>query len=279
MSPPCGRNDRLKAGGTPRRRGGRVILMALGAMVLAGCATKRDIRDLQVEMREIAQRQEQLLTQLDRLHRATQDSLRYQSEALFQIRGDFSRRFLDVQDQLVTLQELTGQSQRNLASLRDQIESQRRTVVQDPFIPGGEDREEGDFIQGAQAATGSGDATELYNAAVTAFNRGTLMTARRAFDQFLVNHPTHALAPDAQYYLADILTQEGELDQALAAFLRIQELHPTAPRVPDALYRAGILYLELGDEALGRELLERVVNSYPEVAVAANARSRLESLR
>lgn len=266
-------------GGAPGRRGGRVIFMALSAMLLAGCATKRDIRDLQVEMREIAQRQEQLLTQLDRLHRATQDSLRYQSETLFQIRGEFSRRFLDVQDQLVTLQELTGQSQRNLASLRDQIESQRRTVVQDPFMPTGDDREEGDLIEGAQAATGTGDATQLYNAAVTAFNRGTLMTARRAFDQFLVNHPTHPLAPDAQYYLADILTQEGELDQALAAFLRIQELHPTAPRVPDALYRAGILYLELDDEAMGRELLERVVNSYPEAAVAANARSRLESLR
>jgi tol-pal system protein YbgF len=140
-------------------------------------------------------------------------------------------------------------------------------------------------VEGAPAvgveepATMGSDAESIYNAAVTQFNRGSLATARTAFQQFLQAFPTHRLASDAHYYLADILVQEDRVEDALDAFLEIPELFPTAAKVPDAMYRAALLQIELGRTAEARSTLERVVNTYPSSGVATLARDKLNEIR
>jgi len=126
--------------------------------------------------------------------------------------------------------------------------------------------------QAAEAAVGT------YNAAVRAFNRGSVTTARRAFQQFLQQYPNDALAPDAHYYLSDLLVQEDRLDEAIQAFLRIPELYPTAEKVPDALYRVGVVYIALDELEDARQYLERVVNSYPGTTAAQSAQDRLDEI-
>jgi len=216
--------------------------VGLAPALLGGCATKRDLKDLQEEVRALAVRQEEALRELKELTEEARDSLGTQSDALFQLRGEMNRRFLEIQEQLVTLQELTGQSQRNLAALRDQIEARRASVYTPPATVGDTGAAGGGEGNLARAA---GGAEETYNAAVTQFNRGSFLTARRAFEQFLTAYPNHSLAPDAQYYLAETLVQENRLEEAIQEFLRIPELFPASQRVPQALYRVGLLYIEL----------------------------------
>lgn len=229
-----------------------------------GCATKSDVEGLEGQLRDLQVRQDSMYQRLARLSLAVRDSVAIQSEAFYQLRGDITTTMVEIQDQLITLQELTGQSQRNLASLRDQLEDQRRTLTE----PG----------EGSGMQPGGGEATELYNAAVTQFNRGSFQTARQGFQRFLEAYPNHRLAPDAQFYLADILAQEDRLDEAMEAFERIGELWPTSSKVPDALYRLGVLELEMGNEDRARTYLERVVNSYPDAPVTVLARERLEEI-
>lgn len=238
--------------------------VALLAPLATGCATKSDMEHIQVQIRDLRVRQDSMYQRLARLSLAVRDSVALQSEAFFQLRGDITSTMVEIQDQLITLQELTGQSQRNLASLRDQLEDQRRTLTE----PG----------EGSGMQPGGGEATELYNAAVTQFNRGSFQTARQGFQRFLEAYPNHRLAPDAQFYLADVLVQEDRIDEAMEAFLRIGELWPTSSKVPDALYRLGLLELELGNESRARTYLERVVNSYPDAPVSMLARERLEEI-
>ncbi len=99
-----------------------------------------------------------------------------------------------------------------------------------------------------------------------------------AFQQFLREYPNDALAPDAHYYLADILVQENQLGEAAAAFLRIPELFPTAGRVPEAWYRVGVTYIALNQLDDARVYLTRVVNSYPGTDAATAARERLAEI-
>lgn len=229
-----------------------------------GCVMKSDVENLQAQIRDLQVRQDSMYQRLARLGLAVRDSIADQSEAFYQLRGDITSTMVEIQDQLITLQELTGQSQRNLAGLRDQLESQRRTLMD----PG----------EGSGVQPGGGEATELYNAAVTQFNRGSFQTARQGFERFLETYPNHRLAPDAQFYLADILVQEERLEEAMDAFLRIGELWPTSSKVPDALYRLALLELEMGNESRARTYLERVVNSYPDAPVSMLARERLEEI-
>lgn len=258
------------------------MLLALAAPLLAGCATKGDLRDLQTEVRRLNQRQDSLLREVRVLLEANQDSLRGQGDVLFDIRGALGQQLADIQSQLATLQELTGQTQRNLAALRDQLEARRGGFGQPAAQPGDSLEEGGGAQEGGappEQQPRAGGAEELYNAGITQFNRGSFLTARRAFERFLQTYPTHSLAPDAHFYLAQTLVQEGRFQEAVESFQRIPEMFPGSSRVPQALYRIGILYLEeLDDVQEARRHLERVVNSYPDSGVAELAQERLDEI-
>ena len=266
----------------PRGRGSRrpgagllapILFLALG---LGGCATKGDIRDLQNEVRSLATRQQEALRELEALNMAVQDTLQGQSDALFESRGEILRRIRELEQELVTLKELTGQNQRTLQAIRDLLEARRPALPPVRTEPDSGQIMDPDFAP-VDAPTAAGP-QQMYNAAVTQYQRGSFMTARRAFRQFLEEYPNHSLAPDAKFYLADILVQENRFQEAIDAFLEIPEFHPSSGKVPDALYRVGVLYIELEELGRAREYLERVVNSYPDSGAAVQARERLEEI-
>jgi tol-pal system protein YbgF len=124
----------------------------------------------------------------------------------------------------------------------------------------------------------AGGPVDMYNTAATQFNNGSLNTARRAFQQFLREYPNDALAPNAHYYLAEILVQEERLEEAVSAFMRVPELFPTAEMVPDSYLRLGEVYIRLDQLDDARAYLERVVNSYPGTDAARLAQERLDEI-
>ena len=250
--------------------------MAAALVMFAGCATKGDLRAVRVEMRALGARQDSVLAMLARQSAITQDTLRRQANQLFEIRGDVARQLQLILDELATLRELTGQSQRMIASVRDELERiQRRAITAGPV--GGEAVVGPDQLAGEVAATGRAEVT--YNTAVQLSQRGNLNTAQRAFEDFLRDFPTHPLAPQALFYLGDILEQQDRLREAIQTFGQIPELHPTALRVPDALYRMGLLHIDLDERQDGIVFLERVVNTYTDSDAAGPARERLRELR
>jgi tol-pal system protein YbgF len=252
-------------------------LVAFFGTTLSGCATKADLRDLRSEIQGLAAQQRAAMGQVEGLNLAVQDTLRGQSDALFESRGEIVRLLRQIEQQLITLQELTGQNQRALAVLRDLAENRRPAILPpvrtDP--EGGGQVMDVEFEPDPRAARAS---VETYNAAIQAFNRGSVSTARRAFQQFLREYPNDPLAPDAHYYLADLLVQEDRLEEAVQAFLRIPELYPTAEKVPDALYRVGVVYILLDELQDARLYLERVINSYPGTTAAQAAQDRLDGI-
>ena len=226
-------------------------------------------------MAGLAERQDSLLALMAREAASTQDTLRSQNDQLFEIRGDVSRRLQRILDELVTLRELTGQNQRTIASVRDQLEGLRRGGLS--AAPGAGTQAVGpDQLGGAVAA--SGLAEQTYNTAVELHQRGSLGTAQQAFEDFLGRYGAHVLAPEARFYLGDILERQDRLQEAIETFGQIPELHPTAARVPDALYRIGLLNLGLENRQEGVRFLERVANSYPDSDAAELARQALREL-
>ena len=247
---------------------GRALLALAASLSLGGCATKGDLRNVQLEIRALAARQDSLIDQLRRDARSTQDTLRGQSLQLYDFRGEIFRNLSGINESLTRLEAMAGENQRGIAGIRDQMANVRRGggVAEGPEAGGG----------GEPAA---GDAESLYNTAVSLFNRGSLATARSAFQQFLQAFPGHRLAPDAHFYLADILVQENRVEDAMDAFLEIPQLFPTATKVPDAMYRTALLQIQLGRRADARATLERVVNTYPNSGVATLAREKLREIR
>ncbi len=255
----------------------RAFLAVAAVSTLGGCAMKSDVRDLQGEIRTLAIRQDSLITELRIATASTQDTLRTQSGQLFDFRGDVLRLLREVRDELTQMRALTGENQRGIVQLRQQLaqsggSSAGGGMVSPPAGGGGTED-----VPGISGGGGS-NAQQLWEAATQQLSRGSLTTAQRAFSQFLDDHPNHERAPDAYFFLADILVQQGENEEALEAFGEVQQRFPSSTRVPDALYRMALLHIEAGDVDEARALLQRIVNTYPETAIALIARDKLEEI-
>lgn len=254
-------------------RAARVFVTAAAAFMLGGCATKSDIRDMRAELRAVGQRQDSLLVQFRIATMSTQDTLRTQSDQLFDFRGQVFQQLRAISQSLTTLEAMVGENQRGIMGVRDQMANLRRMPTTPRPLVG--DEEGGEAIGGQVGGTPE----DLYQGAMGQFNRGSTSTARMAFQQFLQAYPTHDRAPDVHFYLADILVQEDQLDEAIVAFREILELFPTAARVPDALYRIALVQILQGDEDDAVETLERIVNTYPGTSAAFVAQDKLDEIR
>jgi len=251
---------------------------------LAGCATKSDFRVLESEVRALAARQDTAtlaLQRVQRVNRAVLDSVGTLSESVFEFRGDVSNRLLAIQDQLLLLGELVGQSQRSLANMREELIAQREQLEERLRARGAP----GDTLEviggevGDEEVAGGGDAAdEAFASVEQALDRGNLTTARRGFERFISMYPNSDLAPSAHLYLGELLSGEERLEEAVAIYLEVPRLFPTAEEVPDALYRAGVLSIELNDFEQARQLLERLVNTYPGHRFVEQARERLQGI-
>lgn len=250
-----------EAGRTPRL----LALALLFPLLLAGCATKRDLRDLRAEVVALQLRQDSLFQVLERQNALLLDSVSGNREIILNTRGDLARQLLAMEDQLVQIQELTGQSQRRINELRQQMES-RADELQEPASG----------TATAPAPSGN-DPEQLYQVGRQQLERGNARTARQAFEMIISGHATHRLAPDAQFSIAESWVQEDPA-RALREFERVQELFPSSPRAPAALYRAGVIARDRTDTAKAREYFQRVVRGYPgseEARAASEALSRL----
>jgi tol-pal system protein YbgF len=260
-----------------RSKVARAAAALFAAAALGACATKNDIRSLHDELRTLAIRQDSLIAELRLEARSTQDTLRTQSDQLFDFRGDIARQLQSLVQSMTRLEAVVGETQRGMVGIRDQLANTRRLPADAGPAPTPDSA--GGSRPGAETVPGAGgNAEQLYGVAREQHQRGSFSTAQRAYAQFLQEYPSHALAADAQFYLGDILVQQSRPEDGLAAFLQVQTLYPTAPRVPDALYRAAIIQRELGRNDDAKATLQRIINTYPDASIAMLARDLLAEI-
>jgi tol-pal system protein YbgF len=264
---------RLRAASSLFDGGANWVVLASAVLALAGCATKGDLRDLRTEVVAIQTRQDSLFRIMQRQNREILDSLHAGSELMVRVRGDLGHRLLELEQQLVQIQELTGQSQTRIQQLKEQLEQRAEqqaaaaaAAASPQGLPGG--------VPGA-----SPPAEELYRAGSEQLQRGAASTARQAFEQLLRDYPTDERAPDAQFSLAETFVVEKQLDRALEEFDRVVELFPSSTQAPTALYRAGVVSEERGNVQKARTYYQRVSARYPRSDEARLASDKLRRLR
>lgn len=135
---------------------------------------------------------------------------------------------------------------------------------------------EADAERLAQAAVAAGpDPQAGYQVAFELLKAGRYGEARQSFEQFLVAHPGHELAANAQYWLGEVHYVEHDYEAALAAFERVLSAYPQARKASDALLKAGYCQYELKRYAAARASLERVTGDFAGTQAAQDAAQRL----
>jgi tol-pal system protein YbgF len=118
-------------------------------------------------------------------------------------------------------------------------------------------------------------AEQAYAAALNTFRAHQHGQAVLDFMDFIAKYPTHALAPNAQYWIGEAYWMERDYPQALVEFQRVLQRAPRAWKVPDALLMVGKCHAKLGQAGPAVQAWQRVVRDYPRSESAAKARSLL----
>jgi tol-pal system protein YbgF len=257
--------------------------VALGA----ACASPSDVRRVQNEvalLRAESARADSArgarLAEIVRLQQRIMDSLESTRTAVRSLKGDTQQDLYNIQQQLVQLQELTGQSQRRLTELRTQLDARGEQIAASggtataapSAAPSG-----GDSTRPAAGAAPSASADQMYEASVAQLRRGSTATARTGLRQLLQSYPSSERVPDALYFLGQSYAAENP-DSAAAYYNQVVQNYAQSPRASAALYNLGLLAERRKDAAAARNAYQRVIQKYPRSDEAALARDRLKAL-
>ena len=186
--------------------------------------------------------------------------------SLLAFRGETLGQLYDVQQQLLQVQELTGQSTRRLNELRGELDAR------------------GEQLGGAApGAPASGRREPPRRCRCTRrrcqqLRRGSPTTARAGFRQILEQYPTASRgARRALLHRRELLDGDPRLGGGLLHAGGRPSI-PTSPRAASALYRLGCHGGAARDTTAARGYYQRLIAKYPTSNEAALARDRLKAL-
>jgi len=279
-----------------------LVLLATGACF----ATREDVQALHADVQSLrsdnARSDSARRAALDRVVTSlniVRDSLGLLSTRVVKMQGDVRGDLYNVGQQLLQIQELTGQSQQRVQELRAALEA-RQSDIQSSTAPSNVSPPPGATGAAAGATTppsGVSPSTrpgatpppapsgatpgpnQLFQMSLEQLRRGSPGAARTGLQTLLQQYPTSDLVPDAQFYLGEAYHQEGNAAGADSAYAAVVAGHPTSPRAPTALYKRALGMEEKGNIVGARGLLNDLVTRYPRSDEAALAKERLRTLK
>ena len=263
-----------------RRRIGRSVAPLAFCLTGACFATRSDMRVLQGDIlnfrtettRADSARARQIASVAASLGTVA-DSVRATSDRITRLQGDNRGDLRSIQQQLLQIQELTGQSQRRLQEMRAEMEARPQQVAPPPVatVPG-----DTTVKNPVQSSPGP---NQLYQLAYDQLRRGSFGAARSGFEELLRLYPTSELAPDAQINIAEAYGAEGSAAAADSAFAAVVSKYPRSPRASTALYKIALSFARQGRRVDARTSMDRVVREYPTSDEADLARDWLRTNR
>ena len=198
------------------------------------------------------------LEQIIQVQRQIMDSLNATRRSVAQVRGDLSTDLYNIQQQLVQLQELTGQSQQRLTELRTRLEARGAQMERRPFraTPRGPRRR--------RHRVGGPDVRGVAGAAPA--RKSLHRPPWLAGDAAPVPHQ-RAGPGRALFHRPELRVGESRFRGRLLQ--QVMEKYPASPRAASALYNLGLLAERRKDTKKARDAYQRV-----DAAVPAVRRSR-----
>ncbi|MGH7664551.1 MAG: tetratricopeptide repeat protein [Gemmatimonadaceae bacterium] len=270
--------------------------MATGACF----ATREDVRVLQNDIgivrAEIAEsdslRRVRIDSVISMLARVS-DSLSAMNWRFTTFQGESREEMFSLGQQLIQIQELTGQSQRRLQELRASLEERSRMAAAEAAAQAAAAQQMGPAAPGPDSTAAPPGAAapgapplgspagpgpnELLQLALEQLRRGSASTARVALEDLLTKYPDADIAGDAQFYIAESYAQEQQAAAADSAYALVLERYPESTRAPTALYKRALLARDAGRMPEARAMLDEVVRLYPRSDEAVLARDILRT--
>ena len=116
-----------------------------------------------------------------------------------------------------------------------------------------------------------------YEFATSFLKVGDYSTAERAFREFVIFHPEHELAGNAQYWYAETFRIRQLYTDAAAAYLEGYQKYPKGEKAPINLLKLGVSMVQIGEKDQGCKMINGVEKQYPEANQSVLQKAKYES--
>lgn len=292
-----------------------IFLLMLLLAALIGCATTDDLKKVQSELdRKITDVVNNRVVVVEKKVAAVEQHLSLLKAEDNAIRGEVARNF----EAVTALRKSTAEAGADIADIRDniqqlrgQVEALRKdlaTVVTrtnkdedakeireklnnavfkinfiENFLGIGkrEDQPEGTEKgeKPKEVTKGKPDKESAYAAAYELFKDGKFDKGREAFQNFLKQYPDTEYSDNAQFWIGECYYFEKKYENAILEYEKVAKNYPDGDKVPYALLKQGIAFMNLGDKASAKLILQRVINDYPNTNQARTAKATLLNIK
>jgi len=247
---------------------------------LAGCffATKSDMDNLQMQL--IGARagsnaadsvQRAYLVDMSRTIRSLNDSINALSKRVNAMRTANESDLAAMKEDISQLQDLSGQSERQLRDMRAAVEEKTSQTDVPPRTDSA--------VSSAGPAAGGPGPGQLLQAGRDQLLKGGNVSARAAFGELISKYPKSDLVPEAMFYTAQAYAAERNADAADAEYASLITKYPTSPRVPTAMYKRALQMQASKKTAEAKRMFQDIIKRFPRSDEAALADERLQSIR
>jgi tol-pal system protein YbgF len=292
-----------------------IFLLMLLLAALIGCATTDDLKKVQSELdQKITDVVNNRVVVVEKKVAAVEKHLSLLKAEDNAIRGEVARNF----EAVTALRKSTAETGADIADIRDniqqlrgQVEALRKdlaTVVTrtnkdedakeireklnnavfkinfiENFLGIGkrEDQPEGTEKgeKPKEVTKGKPDKESAYAAAYELFKDGKFDKGREAFHNFLKQYPDTEYSDNAQFWIGECYYFEKKYENAILEYEKVAKNYPDGDKVPYALLKQGIAFMNLGDKASAKLILQRVINDYPNTNQARTAKATLLNIK
>ena len=117
---------------------------------------------------------------------------------------------------------------------------------------------------------------EQYEFATNLLKVGDYNTAERALKEFVITHPEHDLAGNAQYWYAETFRIRQLYTDAASAYLEGYQKYPKSEKAPINLLKLGVSLVQIGEKDQGCLMITGVQKQYPEANQSVLQKSKYE---
>jgi len=245
------------------------LRLSLTALLLSGCfwvttksegeMLRKDVNSLQGRLDE---KQKQLDDQIAQLKAATDDATKVLKRNNADIGADVDQLRSDIR----TANGLVTAINNSINDLKTAFDKYRKDA--DTRIDALE-------VRVAQIESGKPTANsspeDLWKLGSDAFNASRFNDALDIFKRLVQTYPTHAKAPDAQYFRGQCYSNMKDWDHAIGAYQQLVEKYPDSSLADDGLYFAAVAAQELKNCTEARTYLGLIKTKYPKSNVLKQA--------
>ncbi|HEX9606731.1 MAG TPA: tetratricopeptide repeat protein [Gemmatimonadaceae bacterium] len=247
---------------------------------LGGCffATKSDFDNLQMQL--IGARagsnaadsvQRAYLVDMSRTVRTLGDSINALSKRVNAMRTANESDLAAMKEDISQLQDLSGQSERQLRDMRAAVEEKSSQPDVAPRTDS--------TVSSANAPAGGPGPGQLLQAGRDQLLKGGNVAARAAFSELIAKYPKSDLVPEAMFGTAQAYAAERNTDAADAEYAKLIAKYPNSPRVPTAMYKRALQLQASKKTAEAKRLFQEIIKRFPRSDEAALADERLQSIK